>query len=133
MGGTFDRALAELAAGAKRTHWMWFVFPQLRGLGTSPTADFFGLDDLDGAVAYLAHPVLGARLRRAADTVLGGGRGRRRGPPRTGGRPEAAVVHDPLRPGGAGRGPLPTGSSTGSSSGVADQRTLDRLGPDTVA
>jgi uncharacterized protein (DUF1810 family) len=71
-GGTFDRAVAELAAGAKRSHWMWFVFPQLRGLGTSSTADFFGLDTVDQAVAYLDHPVLGARLREATDTVLEG-------------------------------------------------------------
>jgi uncharacterized protein (DUF1810 family) len=74
-GGTFDRAVAELAAGAKRSHWMWFVFPQLRGLGTSPAADHFGLGSVDEAVAYLAHPLLGDRLRRVTDTVLGGGQG----------------------------------------------------------
>jgi uncharacterized protein (DUF1810 family) len=68
--GTFDRALGELAAGAKRTHWMWFVFPQLRGLGSSPTATHFALASLADAVAYLDHPVLGERLRRATDTVL---------------------------------------------------------------
>ncbi len=69
-GGTFDRAVAELAAGRKRSHWMWFVFPQLRGLGSSPTADHYGLASLDEAADYLAHPVLGARLRRVTDTVL---------------------------------------------------------------
>ncbi len=73
-GGTFDRAVTELAAGAKRSHWMWFVFPQLRGLGSSPTADHFGLDGVDEAATYLAHPVLGARLRQATDAVLGNGR-----------------------------------------------------------
>ncbi len=67
---TFDRAVEELGAGAKRTHWMWFVFPQLRGLGSSPTARHFALASLGQAVDYLEHPVLGARLRRATDTVL---------------------------------------------------------------
>jgi uncharacterized protein (DUF1810 family) len=56
---------AELAAGAKRSHWMWFVFPQLRGLGRSETARFYGLADLDEARAYRAHPLLGPRLREA--------------------------------------------------------------------
>ena len=69
-GGTFTRALDELAAGRKRTHWMWFVFPQLAGLGTSATARRYALDSLDEAVRYLAHPVLGPRLRRAARAVL---------------------------------------------------------------
>ena len=57
-----DQVRRELAAGAKRTHWMWFIFPQLRGLGHSPTAQHFGLQGLDEARAYLAHPVLGPRL-----------------------------------------------------------------------
>ncbi len=52
----------ELAAGAKRTHWMWFVFPQLRGLGRSATAQHYALDGVAEARAYLAHPVLGPRL-----------------------------------------------------------------------
>ena len=68
--GTFDRALRELSAGSKRTHWMWFVFPQLHGLGSSPTATRYALASLGDAVAYLAHPVLGERLRRATDAVL---------------------------------------------------------------
>ncbi|MFL1876701.1 DUF1810 domain-containing protein [Hansschlegelia beijingensis] len=67
----FDQALAELRAGAKRSHWMWFVFPQLRGLGSSPMASFYGLSSLDEARAYLAHPVLGPRLARSVETVLG--------------------------------------------------------------
>jgi uncharacterized protein (DUF1810 family) len=54
--------LAELRAGRKQTHWMWFVFPQLAGLGRSPTAKFYGLADLAEARAYMAHPVLGPRL-----------------------------------------------------------------------
>ncbi len=58
----FDTVLAELAAGAKRSHWMWFVFPQLVGLGRSATARHFGLAGLDEARAYAAHPLLGPRL-----------------------------------------------------------------------
>ena len=70
QAGVFEAALAELRAGRKRSHWMWFVFPQLRGLGLSPTAQFYGIGSLDEARAYLAHPVLGPRLRLAARTVL---------------------------------------------------------------
>jgi len=62
--------MAELAAGEKRTHWMWFVFPQLAALGRSGTAKFYGLADLDEARAYLAHPLLGERLRACTRTVL---------------------------------------------------------------
>ncbi|HET9694484.1 MAG TPA: DUF1810 domain-containing protein, partial [Steroidobacteraceae bacterium] len=65
-GGTHERALAELRSGRKRTHWMWFVFPQLRGLGHSATAMHYGITGLDEARAYLAHPVLGARLHECA-------------------------------------------------------------------
>jgi len=61
---------AELAAGTKRTHWMWFVFPQLRGLGRSPTADFYGLDGRAEALAYLQHPLLGPRLKQCTELVL---------------------------------------------------------------
>jgi uncharacterized protein (DUF1810 family) len=59
----YERVLAELSAGRKSSHWMWFVFPQLRGLGSSATAQRFGIESIDEARAYLAHPVLGARLR----------------------------------------------------------------------
>ena len=65
----YDEVLAELRAGDKRTHWMWFIFPQLRALGRSATAQRFGLDDLAAARAYLAHPVLGARLCECVDIV----------------------------------------------------------------
>ena len=58
----FATALAELRAGRKRTHWMWFIFPQLRGLGRSSTATYYGILSLDEARAYLAHPILGPRL-----------------------------------------------------------------------
>jgi uncharacterized protein (DUF1810 family) len=59
----YGTVIAELRNGAKRSHWIWFVFPQLRGLGHSPTAQRFGISSLDEARAYLAHPVLGPRLR----------------------------------------------------------------------
>jgi uncharacterized protein (DUF1810 family) len=57
-----DQVRKELEAGRKRTHWMWFIFPQLRGLGHSATAQHFGLTGLEEARAYIAHPVLGPRL-----------------------------------------------------------------------
>ena len=66
----FSAVLDELKAGQKRSHWMWFIFPQLRGLGRSPTAEFYGLSSLDEARAYLAHPVLGSRLILCTETVL---------------------------------------------------------------
>ena len=65
-GGTYEQALAELRAGAKRSHWMWFVFPQVAGLGRSPTAQHYAISGLDEARAYLAHPVLGPRLVECA-------------------------------------------------------------------
>jgi uncharacterized protein (DUF1810 family) len=69
QAGIYERALAELRAGRKRSHWMWFVFPQLRGLGRSDTSHRYGIEDLDEARAYLADPVLGRRLREAFAAV----------------------------------------------------------------
>ncbi|MCC5977056.1 MAG: DUF1810 domain-containing protein, partial [Salinarimonas sp.] len=66
----YDRACGELQAGRKRSHWMWFIFPQMRGLGRSPTAHFYGIADAGEARAYLAHPVLGARLRHCVQLLL---------------------------------------------------------------
>jgi uncharacterized protein (DUF1810 family) len=63
--------MAELRAGSKRSHWMWFVFPQIAGLGSSPTARHFAISGLDEARAYLAHPVLGPRLLQAARALTG--------------------------------------------------------------
>ena len=63
---SYDTALAELRAGAKRSHWMWFVFPQVAGLGRSATAQHFAISGPDEARAYLAHPVLGPRLVECA-------------------------------------------------------------------
>jgi uncharacterized protein (DUF1810 family) len=65
-----DRARSELRAGAKQTHWMWFVFPQLAGLGRSAMAQRFAIASLDEAAAYAAHPILGARLRECTALVL---------------------------------------------------------------
>jgi uncharacterized protein (DUF1810 family) len=66
----FETVLAELRAGRKRSHWMWFVFPQLARLGRSSTARFYGIGSIDEARAYLAHPLLGPRLDLCARTVL---------------------------------------------------------------
>ncbi|MAF64130.1 MAG: calpastatin [Planctomycetes bacterium] len=68
--GVYERALVELGDGRKRTHWMWFIFPQLRGLGGSETARRFGISGVDEARAYLAHAVLGPRLVAAGEAVL---------------------------------------------------------------
>jgi uncharacterized protein (DUF1810 family) len=62
--------MAELRGGRKATHWMWFVFPQLRGLGRSGTARFYGIADAAEAAAHAAHPVLGPRLAAAAEALL---------------------------------------------------------------
>jgi len=67
---TYDRALSELRAGRKTSHWMWFVFPQVSGLGQSPTAKHFELADLDEARAYLDHEVLGPRLLECCRALL---------------------------------------------------------------
>src|ERR1700755_1297904 len=69
QASVYDTAVAELRAGRKRSHWMWFVFPQLRGLGSSPVAVRFGISSVDEARAYLAHDVLGPRLRQCAGLV----------------------------------------------------------------
>ena len=70
QAGVLDRALAELAAGRKRSHWMWFVFPQVAGLGSSPMAERYAIRSVAEARAYLAHPVLGPNLHRCVDAVL---------------------------------------------------------------
>lgn len=66
----YPRALDELRAGRKLSHWMWFIFPQLAGLGRSAMAERFAISGRQEAQAYLAHPVLGPRLRRCTDAVL---------------------------------------------------------------
>jgi len=70
QGGTYQQALAELRRGRKTSHWMWFVFPQIAGLGSSPMARRYAISSLAEAAAYLAHPVLGPRLVDCARAVL---------------------------------------------------------------
>ena len=67
---TWPTALAELTAGRKLSHWMWYIFPQLASLGRSPTAKHFGISGLEEARAYLADPTLGPRLHEAARALL---------------------------------------------------------------
>lgn len=69
-GGTYESALAELRSGRKRSHWMWYVFPQVAGLGRSDTARFYALSDLDEAREYLEHPVLEPRLIECVEALL---------------------------------------------------------------
>lgn len=66
----FERALAELQRGQKRTHWMWYIFPQLDGLGFSSTSKYYAIKSIAEARAYLAHPLLGPRLQQCAEAVL---------------------------------------------------------------
>jgi uncharacterized protein (DUF1810 family) len=68
--GIYDRALAELRDGLKRSHWMWYIFPQVEGLGHSPTTRRYSIKSLEEARQYLAHPVLGQRLKESAEAVL---------------------------------------------------------------
>lgn len=69
-GGVYDRALAELQAGRKQSHWIWFILPQHRDLGRSATAKFYGLSGVEEAAAYAAHPILGERLRQCCAAIL---------------------------------------------------------------
>lgn len=67
----YVQALREIRAGRKASHWMWYIFPQLRGLGYSSTAQYYGIEDLDEARAYLADPLLRARLEEISSALLG--------------------------------------------------------------
>ena len=69
QAGVYERALAEIRGGLKRSHWMWFIFPQLDGLGSSPTARRYAIKGRAEAEAYLAHPVLGPRLVACAEAA----------------------------------------------------------------
>jgi uncharacterized protein (DUF1810 family) len=70
QGGTYDGALAELRDGRKQGHWMWFVFPQVAGLGSSPTAQHYAISSLEEARAYVEHPVLAPRLLECCRALL---------------------------------------------------------------
>jgi uncharacterized protein (DUF1810 family) len=65
----YQEVLEELRAGKKRSHWIWFIFPQIAGLGSSPTAQRYAIASIDEALAYLGHPILGARLRECTAIV----------------------------------------------------------------
>ncbi|MBJ7412368.1 MAG: DUF1810 domain-containing protein [Phenylobacterium sp.] len=84
QSGTYDGALAEIRRGRKTSHWMWFVFPQLAGLGSSAMARLYAIGSLDEARAYLGHPILGPRLRDCAAAVAAWA-----------GRPAAAIFGHP--------------------------------------
>jgi uncharacterized protein (DUF1810 family) len=68
--GIYSRALAEMRAGRKQSHWIWFVFPQIAGLGSSPMSQAYAIRSLDEARAYLEHPLLGPRLRESTQALL---------------------------------------------------------------
>ena len=66
----YQTALEEIRSGLKRSHWMWFIFPQLKGLGRSTMSNYYGIDGMDEAVLYLGHPLLGARLREICSALV---------------------------------------------------------------
>lgn len=66
----YETALQEIQNGHKKTHWIWYIFPQMKGLGKSELSDFYGIDGREEAHAYMKHPILGKRLIEAAETVL---------------------------------------------------------------
>ena len=70
QAGVYDQALAEIRAGRKRSHWMWFIFPQVAGLGFSPTSVHYSIKSRAEAEAYVAHPILGPRLAECAEAAL---------------------------------------------------------------
>ena len=69
QAGVYPQVLSELRAGQKRSHWIWFIFPQMKGLGHSSQSEYYGIDSLDEAAAYLRHPLLGERLRQCTRMV----------------------------------------------------------------
>ena len=69
QANSYATALSEIRAGAKRSHWMWFIFPQLRGLGLSPTAHYYGIASIEEARAYLDHPTVGPRYRECVEAL----------------------------------------------------------------
>jgi uncharacterized protein (DUF1810 family) len=69
QAGQYEQVLAELRAGRKRSHWIWFIFPQMKGLGHSPQSEYYGIGSLDEATAYARHPLLGPRLVECVELV----------------------------------------------------------------
>ena len=128
QSGVYDLALAELRTGQKRTHWMWFVLPQLRGLGHSLMADRYGLEGLAEARAYLAHPILGERLRESVLTLLA--HAGARSAAEVMGVVDAIKLHSSLTLfEAAGGGPLFTRALDGFYAGERDRRTLAQVQP----
>lgn len=70
QGENYNRALREIKEGRKRSHWMWYIFPQLKGLGKSVTSEYYGIDGISEAKEYLAHPILGNRLREITQALI---------------------------------------------------------------
>jgi uncharacterized protein (DUF1810 family) len=68
--GTYEQALSEIKSGKKRGHWMWYIFPQLKGLGISETSKYYSIEDLDEANKYLNHPILGSKLKQITKELL---------------------------------------------------------------
>ncbi len=68
--GDYERAMKELARGHKQSHWIWYILPNIAGLGHSPTARYYAIQDLEEAKAYLAHPLLGPRLQKTLQVIL---------------------------------------------------------------
>jgi len=126
QAGSYDTALAEIQRGAKRSHWMWYIFPQIAGLGRSDMAQRYAIRSLDEARAYLAHPILGVRLRQcvaALQDLIG----------LTAGVVFGDIDATKLRSSltlfiEAGAGPLFTAALDRWFEGAKDEATLDRLG-----
>ena len=93
---SFETALAELEAGRKRTHWMWYIFPQMKGLGRSETARYYAIENMEEAKAFLAHPYLGGQPAPGLPGAAGAGNKRPFGGDGPAGRLEAALLHDPV-------------------------------------
>jgi uncharacterized protein (DUF1810 family) len=125
-GGTYAQALAELRSGRKTSHWMWFVFPQVAGLGRSSTARFFAVSGLAEAEAYLAHPVLGPRLLESAAALTGLAES---DPVRVFGSVDAMKLHSSMTLFARAAPDEPVFASVLEQyfDGVPDQNTLDRL------
>lgn len=117
--------LDELAAGRKRTHWMWFVFPQLKGLGSSAMAQHYGIASLEEACAYRVHPVLGPRLDRCTELVLAA---RDRSLHDIFGSPDDMKFRSSMTLFAQTGGGLFGRALAALCGGRADQRTLDLLG-----
>ena len=123
----YEQALSEITNGRKRSHWMWYIFPQIDGLGFSSTARHYAIKSLDEARAYLAHPVLGPRLLDCAEAVVRVEGRSATGDLRLTRRPEAGIVRHAVRVRVAPRlGVRPLAREI--LSGSAHDRTLQLLG-----